>query len=195
MNKRYLVFAYLFTTILTASLFAQTNPLIGKWSKKTLSSDFFLDFNEDEFIYSSDKESKNFIRIAYHLEKGTYGTDLQIVIDDYYQDNTLDINKVYSDFSRSLQIGKIPFSLNDDVLSLYFVDKKNEWTAYKMIPFEKKDASVEKWKNIGKKALDISTTAVEVGIALDQVDDALDNAKMQSIADECLKASRKASGY
>ena len=193
--NRITVFIISFTFL--TGLFAQNNTtdeLYGKWAKDSGFSDFFLEIDNSEILYI-DKSSEKTVRFSYHLQQGNYGTDLEIKIDGYFNDNTLELSKLYSDFSRSVNFAQIPFKFEKDVLHLYLINKKNEWSEYKMIPFEKKDATVSKWKNIGKKALEGGVEVTKVAIAADLVDDSLDNVKMQSIADKCLKASRNASGY
>ena len=198
MNKKYFSIVVL-SIMLSTAIFSQTNTnkaIKGKWAKKSGFTEFFLEISDYEIKYI-EKSSDKFIRYPYKLDAGQYGTSYEFNILEPYKDHTLDLDKLNKDFTRTLTTTNniIPIKLENDELTLFFLNKKNKWEAYEMIPFEKKEEIVNNRWSTFDKVLGYAEKGAEIAVTVDAVDDTYDNAQMQSIANKCLKASRKASNY
>lgn len=187
MNKKRFCFTLLLTILIFTKAFAQEQTSdkspVGKWAKNIGTSEYFLEI-DDSVIKYINKKSEKYIRLPYHIEGSS------IVITSYYNSDPLKFNEINEDLFYHLNkiSHDIEFSRKKDNMSFFITNHKGKPDELKFTLLSHKEKTIGNLKTAGK----VVGTVAAVGAALltaDAIDDASTKSEMQSIADDCLKAS------
>ena len=185
MNKKRFCFSLLLVILIFSKAFSQEqtsdNSPKGKWAKSFGNSEYFLEIDNSVIKYIN-KKTEKYIRFSYRIE------DSKIIFTGYGDTDPLPFNEINEDLYYHLTkvSGVIEFKRKNDNMSLFIQNHKNKPDEIKLITIEKKEENIKNAKTAGKA---LGTLAAAV-LAYEAADYVIDRTTMQSIADDCLKASQ-----